>query len=62
MTVESPWMTPAEVATYTRRSYHNVHVALRAGDLKGEQPSGPMGKWLIHRDEVDAWIKRRTAA
>lgn len=58
---EPTWMTPAEVATYSRRSYWTVHCALRAGELKGAQAK-PRGKWLIHREQVDAWLNRQDAA
>lgn len=55
---EPAWMTPSEVAIYSRRSYWTVHCALRSGELKGCQPK-PRAKWLIHREQVDAWLNRR---
>jgi excisionase family DNA binding protein len=63
--IETPWMTPAEAASYARRSFHYIHVALRTGKLRGvqaETPSGKKGRWLIHRDQVDAWIRGDIAA
>lgn len=58
--IESPWLTPKQVAAYSRRSRTQVHTALRARELVGYQ-SKPNGSWTIHRDDVDAWIKGEIA-
>lgn len=54
---DSPWRSPEEVAVIARRKTSTINKALRAGELRGRQPGGKGGKWLVHVDDVDAWIK-----
>lgn len=54
---DSPWRTPEEVAVIARRKTSTINKALRAGELRGRQPGGKGGKWLVHIDDVDAWIR-----
>lgn len=62
MSIESPWLTAPEAATYSRRHINTINLALRSGELKGQQPSGKrLGRWLIHRDDIDAWIRGEVA-
>lgn len=58
---ESPWLTPAQAAPYSRRSRTQVLTALRSGELVGYQTK-PNGKWTIHRDDLDSWIRGEKAA
>lgn len=62
----SPWLTVAEAVTYTKRAKTTVHEALRDGSLLGSQPmrnGKPLagGKWLIHRDDLDRWVRGEIA-
>jgi excisionase family DNA binding protein len=59
--VTTPWLTVAEAATYAHRSPHTIWVACRDKTLRGNQPKAK-GKWLIHRDDLDAWIRGERAA
>jgi excisionase family DNA binding protein len=59
--VETPWFTVAQAARYIHRSEENLRDLLRAGTLRGNQP-GRKGKWLIHRDALDAFVRGEVAA
>lgn len=59
---DTPWMTPREAAAWSRRHYQTVYDALRLYEatrhkqgLRGYRSDG--GRWSIHRDDVDAWIR-----
>lgn len=54
--VDSPWMTIIEAAKYARSNTKTVGDALRDGSLRGYQ-TGRGGKWRIHRDDVNAWLR-----
>lgn len=60
MPIESPWMTTNETAAYARCHVNTVNKAARSGELRGSQ-TGRSGKWLFHREAVDAWIKGEIA-
>lgn len=60
MPIESPWLTTAEAAQYAKRSRDGIARALRSGELRGNQP-GRKGSWLIHRDDLDAFIRGEVA-
>ncbi|KJF21923.1 DNA-binding protein [Rhodococcus sp. AD45-ID] len=59
--LETPWMTVKEVAAYSRRSGDAVYIALQSGELKASQSKAPKGRWNIHRDDVDAWLRGETS-
>lgn len=54
--IDTPWMKVAEAAEYTRRSKTIIFAALRSGELRGNQRKSA-GTWLIHRDDLDAWLR-----
>lgn len=56
----SPWFTQEEAAAHARSNYDTVGDALRSGELRGYQ-AGKGGKWRIHRDDIDAWIRGEIA-
>ena len=58
--IESPWLTAAESAQYSRRSVSTINNALRDGSLRGYQPK-KNGTWRIHRDDLDAWMRGERA-
>lgn len=60
LAVSTPWLTLAESAAYSKRGKNTVWQALAAGELRGNQ-TGRNGKWLVHRDDLDAWIKGEIA-
>jgi excisionase family DNA binding protein len=53
---DSPWMVVAEVEAYARASKRDVIEALNDGSLRGSQRKAG-GKWRVHRDDVDAWLR-----
>ncbi|SDN73145.1 helix-turn-helix domain-containing protein [Allokutzneria albata] len=55
MSVESPWMTVAEVAAYSRHHFQTVLTALRTNELEGKQRAANC-TWRVHRDAVDRWM------
>lgn len=56
MTIESPWLTVSEGAEYARCSTETLRRALVAGELDGgASQSSKGGRWVIHRDALDAW-------
>lgn len=54
--IDSPWMTVAEVRTYSRQGRREVLDALNDGSLRGHQRKRG-GRWTVHRDDVDAWLR-----
>lgn len=54
--LDSPWLQLAEVCRYARAGRTDVLAALADGTLRGSQLK-PGGKWRIHRDDVDAWLR-----
>jgi excisionase family DNA binding protein len=54
--IPTDWMTVPEVVDYARSSRTEVHEALRTGRLRGHQVKA-QGKYRIHRDDVDAWLR-----
>lgn len=58
----SPWLTVQEAADRVRRHRNSVYKALWAeqakpgSGLRGRQLVEPQGSWLIHVDDVDAWV------
>lgn len=59
-TTATPWLTAQEAAEYSRLSIATIRRALASGALKGVQ--GATSRWVIHRDQVDAWLIGETAA
>jgi excisionase family DNA binding protein len=60
MPIDSPWMTTLEAAKYARCHPHTINKALRSRHLAGSQ-AVTKGRWLIHRDALDAWIAKAAA-
>jgi excisionase family DNA binding protein len=53
--VVSPWLNVAEAAIYAKYNKQTISSACRDGSLIASQPLG--GKWLIHKDDLDTWIR-----
>lgn len=58
--VETPWLKIKEAAAYSRKSKSLISDALRCGELRGNQTKAN-GTWLVHRDDLDAWIRGERA-
>lgn len=58
---ESPWMTLPEVQAYARSGRVELLAALADGSLRGHQRKAG-GRWRVHRDDVDAWLRSEPAA
>lgn len=58
---DSPWFTVTEAAARARVNVDTIGDALRSGDLRGYQ-SGRGGRWRIHVNDIDSWIKGELAA
>jgi excisionase family DNA binding protein len=56
----TPWLTALEATHYARRHINTINRALRSGELRGNQ-TARRGRWLIHRDDLDAWIRGEVA-
>lgn len=54
--IDTPWMTVPEVAAYARSSRSDILAALACEELRGHQRVAG-GRWRIHRDDVDAWLR-----
>lgn len=54
--LESPWLDTAEAAAWSRRSPSEITRACHRGELVGHQRRD-RGRWLIHRDDLDRWIR-----
>lgn len=59
--IETPWFTQKQAVAYSQRSERTINEALRNGELRGYQPSRN-ARWLIHRDDLDAWIRGEKAS
>lgn len=53
---DTPWRTTAQAAEYAHCHKVTILRRLEAGELKGHQVKFG-GRWLIHRDDLDAWIR-----
>ena len=58
--METPWLTVPEAAAYAKRHTQTIKNALRDGSLRGSQTQRN-GKWLVHRDDLDAWLRGEVA-
>ncbi|GAC1377599.1 MAG: hypothetical protein NVSMB4_07010 [Acidimicrobiales bacterium] len=56
----SPWMSSPQVAAYSGCGKDTVLRALQSGDLVGRQRTAPNGRWHVHRDDVDRWLRGET--
>jgi excisionase family DNA binding protein len=54
---QTPWRTVPEAADYARLGQRAIYDACRAGQLKARQTSTPRGKWLIHLDDLDKYLR-----
>ncbi|MGF0311187.1 helix-turn-helix domain-containing protein [Rhodococcus sp. IEGM1428] len=58
----SPWLTAQEAADRARCHRETIYDALHQDELKagtglcGRQRTAPKGAWLIHVDDLDAWV------
>ena len=50
------WQTPQKVSESAGRHITTVWLALESGELHGHQRAR-RGRWSIHPDAVDAWIR-----
>nr|WP_269320101.1 helix-turn-helix domain-containing protein [Rhodococcus sp. UNC23MFCrub1.1] len=54
-------MTFAEACAYARVGQQSMYRALRTRELKATQgavrPDTERGRWRIHRDDLDEWIR-----
>lgn len=57
MSTGSPWLTIDEAKEYARLGKNQIYTACRTRRLKARQTVAPQGKWLIHRDDLDAWLR-----
>lgn len=61
-TPTSPWLTTKEAAERARCHRDTIYDALHQEELekgtglRGRQRKAPNGSWLIHVDDLDAWI------
>lgn len=53
-------MTVAEAKIYARVGKHQIYEACRTKKLKARQRTEPHGVWIIHRDDIDAWLRGET--
>jgi hypothetical protein len=56
----TPWLTVTEANTPARIAASDLHRALAAEEFRGYQRVKG-GKWRIHVDDLDAWIRGETA-
>lgn len=54
------WFNTSQAADYTGYHATTVRGALESGELVGSQRK-PNGRWRIHKDELDAWLKGEAA-
>jgi hypothetical protein len=54
--IATDWMTVPEVIDYARSSRTEVQRRCVPARLRGHQVK-PQGKYRIHRDDVDAWLR-----
>lgn len=54
------WHSTATAASYADCHPETVLAALRAGELRGSQRK-PNGRWRIHRDDLDRWLRGEQA-
>jgi len=57
----SPWLTVPEAAMYARCGTKRIYEACRTGDLVATQDTAPHGKWRIHVEDLDNYIRGFTA-
>lgn len=50
------WHSTATAAEYAGCHVDTLLAALRAGELRGSQRK-VNGRWRIHRDDLDAWLR-----
>ncbi|NIL77674.1 helix-turn-helix domain-containing protein [Rhodococcus sp. B10] len=64
----SPWLTAQEAADRARCHRETIYTALHDEELKrgtglvGRQRKAPKGAWLIHVDDLDAWVSGTSAS
>lgn len=51
------WLTVDEVRQMSGEGRTRVYQALQEGELVGRQRT-PRGKWRVHVEEVDRWMRR----
>lgn len=57
------WFTTQQAADYAGCDVQTIGRACRAGSLRAGQPfGGAGGRWRIHRDDLDAWLRGERAA
>ncbi|MBY6411704.1 excisionase family DNA-binding protein [Rhodococcus sp. BP-252] len=51
-------MTVIKTSEYTRRGKNLVYQSLHTGELRGTQHTRTGGTWLVHRDDLEEWMRR----
>lgn len=60
---ERLWFTTSQAADYAGCHQVTVADACRSGALRAGQPGGAgRGRWRIHRDDLDAWLRGERVA
>lgn len=59
--LEQVWLTVDEASQVTTVCKRELYEALRSKTLSGSQ-NGKNGKWLIHADDLDTWMRTGRAA
>jgi excisionase family DNA binding protein len=60
ITVEGPWLTVRQAAARAQRGRRTILNALDDETLRGYR-RGERGRWRIHVDDVDAWVRGEKA-
>lgn len=58
---DTPWLTSSEAADRARCNVDTLQDALRSQELRGYQGGGKKGRWRIHVEDLDAWVRGETA-
>ena len=56
------WHDTKSAGVYAGVSTDTILDALQSGECRGYQRVSPGGKWRIHRDDLDAWMRGERAA
>lgn len=60
MLIDTPRMAVDETRAYAKSGKNQIYAACRTGRLRARQIVAPQGKWLIHRDDLGAWLRGDT--
>lgn len=54
------WLSVTEAQRYTGIAKTSLYEALQTGELAGSQRGGKRGKWRIHMNDIDAWMRSQS--